>query len=162
MDDNIITIGDANGFGGWRWKMTIDLKELAESAGVRKQLKNPQGGHYDEKVLSVPTARAKKLLKLIRQFNYREEDLEKVDFWMAKNPKLALYPSGRRGHEGRRCIRKGDHAQQGDHEHRRADHTEREPVAEGLPVCGGIWGRCQEAGPGDDRWLNTTPIRRRS
>ena len=36
-------------------------------------------------------ARAKKLLKLIRQFNYRKEDLEKVDFWMAKNPKLALY-----------------------------------------------------------------------
>ena len=85
MDDHIITIG------GWRWKMTIDLKELAESAGVRKQLKKPDGGHYDEKVLSVPMARAKKLLKLIRQFNYREEDLEKVDFWMAKNPKLALY-----------------------------------------------------------------------
>ena len=91
MDDHIITIGDSNGFDGWRWKMTIDLKELAESAGVRKQLKNPQGGHYDEKVLSVPMARAKKLLKLIRQFNYREEDLEKVDFWMAKNPKLAMY-----------------------------------------------------------------------
>ena len=71
--------------------MTIDLKELAESAGVRKQLKKPEGGHYDEKVLSVPMARAKKLLKLIRQFNYRKEDLEKVDFWMAKNPKLALY-----------------------------------------------------------------------
>ena len=91
MDDHIITIGDSNGFGGWRWKMTIDLKELAESAGVRKQLKKPEGGHYNEKVLSVPMARAKKLLKLIRQHNYREEDLEKVDFWMAKNPKLALY-----------------------------------------------------------------------
>lgn len=71
--------------------MTIDLKELAESAGVRKQLKKPEGGSYKEEVLSVPMARAKKLLKLIRQHNYREEDLEKVDFWMAKNPKLALY-----------------------------------------------------------------------
>ena len=87
MDDNIITIGDANGFGGWRWKMTIDLKELAESAGVRKQLKNPQGGHYDEKVLSVPMPRAKKLLKLIRQ-DGTESDYQKCDEYLKSNKKL--------------------------------------------------------------------------
>ena len=71
--------------------MTIDLKELAESAGKRKKVKKPAGGFYEEEVLSVPMARAKKLLRLIRQHNYRKEDLEKVDFWMAKNPKLAMY-----------------------------------------------------------------------
>ena len=82
MDDNIITIGDANGFDGWKWKMTIDLKELAECTG-RKDKK------YE--IVEDPVARAKKLLKLIRQHCYREEDLLKVDKYMAKNPKLALY-----------------------------------------------------------------------
>ena len=82
MDDNIITIGDSNGFDGWKWKMTIDLKELAECTG-RKDKKY--------KIVEVPVARAKKLLKLIRQHCYREEDLLKVDKWTAKNPKLALY-----------------------------------------------------------------------
>ena len=91
MDDNIITIGDANGFGGWRWKMTIDLKELAESAGIRKKLKKPGDGFYEEEVLSVPMARAKKVLGLIRKNVSDESDLEKVDFWVAKNPKLAKY-----------------------------------------------------------------------
>ena len=33
MDDHIITIGDSNGFDGWKWKMTVDLKELAEATG---------------------------------------------------------------------------------------------------------------------------------
>ena len=82
MDDNIITIGDSNGFDGWKWKMNIDLKELAEAAGRRDK---------KFKVVEIPIPRAKKLLKLIRQYCYREEDLQKVDGWMAKNPKLALY-----------------------------------------------------------------------
>lgn len=82
MDDNIITIGDSNGFDGWRWKMTIDLKELAETAGRRDKI---------FKFVEIPIPRAKKLLKLIRQYCCREEDLQKVDKWMAKNPKLALY-----------------------------------------------------------------------
>lgn len=82
MDDNIITIGDSNGFDGWRWKMTIDLKELAEATGRRDK---------KFKVVEIPISRAKKLLKLIRQYCYREEDLQKVDKWMAKNTKLALY-----------------------------------------------------------------------
>lgn len=82
MDDHIITIGESNGFDGWRWKMTIDLKELAEATG-RKDKKF--------KRIEIPLNRAKKLLKLIRQHCYREEDLQKVDKWMAKNPKLAVY-----------------------------------------------------------------------
>lgn len=82
MDDNIITIGDANGLDGWRWKMNIDLKELAEAAGRRDK---------KTKLIEIPIPRAKKLLKLIRTSCFREEDLQKVDKWMAKNPKLALY-----------------------------------------------------------------------
>ena len=66
--------------------MIIDLKELADSAGIRKSRPG-----YNEKLVSVPLNRAKKLLKLIRQYSYREEDLQKVDRWMAKNPKLAVY-----------------------------------------------------------------------
>lgn len=82
MDDHIITIGDSNGFDGWNWKMTIDLKELAEATGRRDK---------KTKLIEIPLNRAKKLLKLIRQHSYREEDLQKVDEWMAKNPKLAVY-----------------------------------------------------------------------
>ena len=43
------------------------------------------------KVVEIPIPRAKKLLKLIRQYCYREEDPQKVDKWMAQNTKLALY-----------------------------------------------------------------------
>ena len=82
MDDHIITIGDSNGFDGWNWKMTVDLKELAEATGRRDK---------KTKLIEIPLNRAKKLLKLIRQHSYREEDLQKVDRWMAKNPKLAVY-----------------------------------------------------------------------
>ena len=81
MDDNIITIGDANGFEGWRWKITVNLKELAEASGRRDK---------KTKLIEVPIPRAKKLLKLIRVYG-READLMKVDRWMAKNPKLAIY-----------------------------------------------------------------------
>ncbi len=100
MDDNIITIGDSNGFDGWRWEMTIDLKELANSAGIRKKEKDgtytdPRTGETEvykgSWYTDYPMTKAKKLLKLIRQYNYRKEDLQKVDNWMAKNPKLALY-----------------------------------------------------------------------
>lgn len=82
MDDNIIKIGDANALDGWRWTMTIDLKELAEAAGRRDK---------KTKLIEIPIPRAKKLLKLIRTSCFREEDLQNVDKWMAKNPKLALY-----------------------------------------------------------------------
>ena len=81
MDDNIITIGDANGFEGWRWKMTVNLKELAEASGRRDK---------KTKLTEVPISRAKKLLKLIRVYG-READLMKVDRWIEKNPKLAAF-----------------------------------------------------------------------
>ena len=82
MDDNIIKIGDASRRDRWRWKMSIDLKELAEAAGRRDK---------KTKLIEIPIPRAKKLFKLIRTSCFREEDLQKVDKWMAKNPKLALY-----------------------------------------------------------------------
>lgn len=100
MDDHIITIGDSNGFDGWSWKMTIDLKELADSAGIRKKEKDgiytdPRTGETEvykgSWYTDYPMTRAKKLLKLIREKNYRAEDLQKVDFWMKKNPKLNAY-----------------------------------------------------------------------
>ena len=81
MDDNIITIGDSDGLAGWKWKMTIDLKELAEATGRRDK---------KMRVIEIPLNRAKKLLKLIRQYG-TEEDLLKVDNWMAKNLKLSVY-----------------------------------------------------------------------
>lgn len=81
MDDNIITIGDADGFEGWRWKMTVDLKELTEASGRRDK---------KTKLIEVPIPKAKKLLKLIRVYG-REEDLMKVDRWIEKNPKLAAF-----------------------------------------------------------------------
>ena len=55
---------------------------LAEAAGRRDK---------KTKLIEIPIPRAKKLLKLIRTSCFREEDLQKVDKWMAKNPKLALY-----------------------------------------------------------------------
>lgn len=81
MDDNIITIGDANGFEGYRWKITVNLKELAEATGRRDK---------KTKLVEIPLNRAKKLLKLIRVYGW-EEDLMKVDRWIEKNPKLAAF-----------------------------------------------------------------------
>ena len=100
MDDNIITIGDSNGFDGWKWKMTIDLKELVDSAGIRKKEKDgiytdPRTGETEvykgSWYTDYPMTKAKKLLNLISRYYIQEEDLLKVDKWMAKNPKLALY-----------------------------------------------------------------------
>lgn len=81
--DETITIYD---FG---WKMTINLRELAESAGVKKKMVANYGviSNYDYKVTSVPMERARKLLKLI-QTHGREEDFEKCDKYFAENAKL--------------------------------------------------------------------------
>ena len=88
MDDHIITIGDSNGFDGWRWKMTIDLKELASSAGIRKPLVKQFGQVYNKKVVSIPMSRAKKLLKLIHEHC---TDPEIVSKYLARNKKLYEY-----------------------------------------------------------------------
>lgn len=86
MDDYILEIKhyDFNE----HWTMRIDLKELADSAGKRKKLVNPRGGVFDELVLSLPMARAVKLLHLIRRYG-TEEDYEKCDKYLAPNAKLA-------------------------------------------------------------------------
>ena len=76
MDDHIITIR-----GQWEpWRMTIDLKELADSAGTS----------FDTEIISVPLPRARKILKLIRD-NGTEEDFRKCDEYLAGNEKLHKY-----------------------------------------------------------------------
>lgn len=81
MDEHIIRIENL-----WEhWKMTIDLKELARSAGMK--VERPK---YSEKVVSVPLPRAKKLLKLIRD-NGTEKDFEACDKYLATNRRLFKY-----------------------------------------------------------------------
>lgn len=80
MDDHIIRFGD-----GGRWRMTVDLKELADSAGVRK--KRPG---YDEKAVSVPLPRAKRLVDLIARYAPMEET-RKLDTYLRPNTKLYRY-----------------------------------------------------------------------
>ena len=93
MDDHIIRIG------AWYWHMTIDLKELAASAGVRK--KEPDGIYKDPKTgetevykgtyyTDYTMIKAKKLLKLILQHG-TEEDWKACDKYLAGNAKLYKY-----------------------------------------------------------------------
>jgi hypothetical protein len=83
MDEHIITFGDST--FGHAWKMTIDLKELAASAGIRKERKG-----YRQKVISVTLTNAKKLLKLIRQYG-SESDLLRCDEYLRHNERLYKY-----------------------------------------------------------------------
>lgn len=83
MDDHIITFGDST--FGHAWKMTVDLKELAASAGIRKERKG-----YCQKVISVTLPNAKKLLKLIRQYG-SESDLLRCDEYLRHNERLYKY-----------------------------------------------------------------------
>ena len=85
MDDHIIRFGD-----GGRWHMTIDLKELAGSAGIRKNLVKAPGQTFDEKVVSVPLPRAKKLVDLIARYAPMEE-ARKLDTYLRPNTKLYRY-----------------------------------------------------------------------
>ena len=85
MDDHIITIGDSNGFDGWKWKMTVDLKELAEATG-RKDKKT--------KLIEIPLNRAKKLLKLIRQHSYRNDQMKRfvvISQMTSRGPEYRIY-----------------------------------------------------------------------
>lgn len=81
MDDHIITIGDANGLDGWKWTMTIDLKELAEATGRK-------GKKF--KLVEIPLTRAKKLLQLIRRYG-TEDDFRKCDEYLRPNARLYKY-----------------------------------------------------------------------
>ena len=90
MDDHIIRIQS-----NWEsLRMTVDLKELAASAGVRKNLKRytlgMPDGEYSDKVISVPIPRAKKLLQLIRKHG-TEDDFRKCDEYLRPNVRLYKY-----------------------------------------------------------------------
>ena len=85
MDDHIVRFGD-----GGRWRMTIDLKELAGSAGIRKNLVGANGIKFTEKVVSVPLPRAKKLVDLIARYALMEE-ARKLDTYLKPNRKLYKY-----------------------------------------------------------------------
>ena len=85
MDDHIIRFGD-----GSRWRMIIDLKELAASAGIRKNLVGANDIKFTEKVVSVPLPRAKKLVDLIVRYAPMEE-ARKLDTYLRPNTKLYRY-----------------------------------------------------------------------
>ena len=73
MDENIIRISNAETFRSSEWTMTIDLARVADLAG--KKIKSQEGDYY---FTAYPIARARKLLKLIREYG-TEADLEKCD-----------------------------------------------------------------------------------
>lgn len=94
MDDHIIHIGSVC---DGHWRMTIDLKQLAASAGVRK--KEPDGTWTDPRTgetevykgsyyVDWPMTKAKRLLKLIRRYYRTEADLAACDKYFAENEKL--------------------------------------------------------------------------
>lgn len=94
MDDYIIKIGSVC---DGHWEMIIDLKQLADSAGVRK--KEADGVYTDPRTgetevykgayyIDYSMAKAKKLLKLIRRYYRTEKDLEACDRYFSGNEKL--------------------------------------------------------------------------
>lgn len=70
--------------------MTVDLKELAGSAGIRKERVKAPGQYYDEKVVSVPMPRAKKLVDLIVQYATMEQT-RRLEKYLKPNAKLYKY-----------------------------------------------------------------------
>ncbi len=88
MDEHIIKITGWKPEGGY-WRMTIDLRELMGSAGIRRSRPG-----YSEKLVSIPMTKAKKLLKLIQE-NGTMEDIGRCSQYFkehfAENPKLAAY-----------------------------------------------------------------------
>lgn len=84
MDDYIIRISNDDHFRTTVWRMTIDLRALSDLAGKRMEDKYNGGTFVD-----VPIPRAKKLLKLIREYG-TQEDFQKVDRNL-KNKRLLSY-----------------------------------------------------------------------
>ena len=84
MDENIIRISNAETFRSSEWTMTIDLARVADLTG--KKIKSQEGSYY---ITPYPISRARKLLKLIKQYG-TEADLEKCDrfFTLFRNEKL--------------------------------------------------------------------------
>lgn len=83
--ENIVLISNKDRFDNTRWSMEIDLQAIADNAGRRVQ-DNYNGGFYGD----YPIPRAKKLLKLIKEYG-SDEDLEKVGKYMKSNARLAKY-----------------------------------------------------------------------
>lgn len=84
----LIKLSNADCWQNTSWRMTIDLKELAESAGKRLR-DGYNGGSYVE----YPIPRAKKLLKLIREYG-TDADFMKCDEYLKTNKKLYSYWKG--------------------------------------------------------------------
>lgn len=84
MDDYIIRISNDDHFRTTVWHMTIDLRALSDLAGKRME-DNYNGGTF----VDFPLPRAKKLLKLIREYG-TQEDFGKVERNL-KNKKLLNY-----------------------------------------------------------------------
>lgn len=82
MSDCVIKISNDGRFRETEWSMSINLEELAGSAGKRRD-DLYEGGS----VVDLPMARAKKLLKLIWEYGTKE-DFVKCDKYLAKNKKL--------------------------------------------------------------------------
>lgn len=87
MDENIIRISNAETFRSSEWNMAIDLARVADLAG--KKIKSENNGYY---ITPYPLSRARKLLKLIKQYG-TEADLEKCDrfFTPFRNENLYKY-----------------------------------------------------------------------
>ena len=85
MDDHIVRLSNDGRFRDSVWHMTIDLKEVAASAGKRER-DGYNGGSYV--IYKIPTA--KRLLKLIREYG-TDRDFLACDKYLAKNEKLAEY-----------------------------------------------------------------------
>lgn len=83
--ENIICISNSGRFRTTAWKMTIDLDELARSAGKRVK-----DGYNGGAFVDVPLPRARRLLKLIREYG-TEKDFEKCFDAFRKNEKLLKY-----------------------------------------------------------------------
>jgi hypothetical protein len=85
MENTTIIIRETKPWIGNTWSMTIDIKALAEEAGKR---------HTDlyegRNVVDYPIPRAKKLLKLIRQYG-DPEDFGRVGELLKTNKRLSKY-----------------------------------------------------------------------
>lgn len=84
-NDSVIEISNKDRWENSTWHMMVDLQAVADNAGVRVQ-DNYHGGFYGD----YPVQRAKKLLKLIKEYG-SPEDLEKVGKYVKSNARLAAY-----------------------------------------------------------------------
>lgn len=83
--ENIIYISNAGHFRTTEWKMTINLDELARSAGKRGF-----DGYNGCSYVDMPLPRAKRLLRLIRDYG-TEKDFEKCFDAFRTNERLLKY-----------------------------------------------------------------------